>query len=368
VNRYKLMVLHPGASWSTADVYNGLVRALLAQGHEIVSYPLDVRLMRASKWLNVAWEDSKEAGRPLPEPTPADICFEANADAVNRAAYAGVDGVLIISSMYTPAVTLRALKWAHCPIGLVLTESPYNDAEQARLAVEADVVWTNERTSVEPLRAANPETYYLPAAYDPSIHTSEPQPGDEDVPAHDVVFVGTGFAERVALLEAVDWSGIDLALYGNWQMLADGSPLLPFVHGGVTDNAVAAALYRRAKIGLNLYRTSTATEDGGHVTTAESLNPRAYELAACGCFQIANFRAESPEMVGGAVQDFNPITGADNDLEHQIRWYLAHPVAREYAVNDAWDGVRGHTFAARAEQLMAQFAPHLDRTLVAAYG
>jgi hypothetical protein len=364
VNRYKLMVLHPGASWSTSDVYNGLVRALLAQGHEIISYPLDVRLMRASKWLNVCREDAAEVGRDLPEPTPADICFEANADAVNRAAYAGVDGVLIISSMYTPPITLRALKWAHCPIGLVLTESPYNDAEQARLAVEADVVWTNERTSVEPLRAINPETYYLPAAYDPSIHTSEPQPGDEDVPAHDVVFVGTGFAERVALLEAVDWTGIDLALYGNWQMLADGSPLLPYVHGGVTDNAVAAALYRRAKIGLNLYRTSTATEEGGHVTTAESLNPRAYELAACGCLQYATDRQEAADVLKRNVRR---IDGATR-LSIAARFDLATDTVGNRLRRDAMKAVQSHTFAARAEQLMAQFAPHLDRTLVAAYG
>jgi hypothetical protein len=55
-------------------------------------------------------------------------------------------------------------------------------------------------------------------------------------------------------------------------------------------------------------------------------------------------------------------------LGENIRWYLDHPIARDYAADFAWRALRGHTFAARAEQLMAQFAPILDRTLYVAYG
>jgi hypothetical protein len=50
------------------------------------------------------------------------------------------------------------------------------------------------------------------------------------------------------------------------------------------------------------------------------------------------------------------------------RFWLAKHDTRERVVRSASLTVQPHTFAARAEQLMAQFAPHLDRTLVAAYG
>ncbi len=365
-NRYRLLVVHPGASWSTHDVYVGLVRALLAQGHEIVAYPLDVRIMRASKWLDVCRADAAAVGREMPEPSGADIVFEASADIVNRAAYAEVDGVLLISSMYTPLQTLKALRWAHCPIGLLLTESPYDDEQQVKWAAEADVVWTNERTSVATFAAVNPQSYYLPAAYAPEIHTSEPQPGDDDVDAHDVVFVGTGFPERVALLEAVDWTGINLGLYGNWEGLPDASPLRPFVRGGVTDNATTAALYRRAKIGLNLYRTSKGVELGhGHITAgqAESLNPRAYEMAACGCLAISTFRMETVDVFATGL-----TFHAAAELAATIRLYLSLPIERNRIEMRDMESVHPHTFAARAGQLMAQFAPVLDRTLTAAYG
>ena len=115
--------------------------------------------------------------------------------------------------------------------------------------------------------------------------------------AHDVVFVGTGFDSRVALLSAVDWSGIDLGLYGAWGEVGQGHPLAPSLHPGLVDNARAGALYRKARIGLNLYRAT-----GGPV--AESLNPRAYELAADGVFTIAQPRAEQTERFNGSIATF----------------------------------------------------------------
>ena len=66
-----------------------------------------------------------------------------------------------------------------------------------------------------------PNTHYLPVGYDPAQHG--PQMNGE-APAHDVVFVGTGFESRVALLSQVDWSGIDLGLYGAWAEVPAGPP------------------------------------------------------------------------------------------------------------------------------------------------
>jgi spore maturation protein CgeB len=117
-----------------------------------------------------------------------------------------------------------------------------------------------------------------------------------DGPAHDVVFVGSGFPERVAWFNAINWDGIDLGLYGIWDGLGLKPQAQACVRGGPIDNVQAADLYRRAKVGLNLYRRTTVT--------AESLNPRAYELAACGTFAISEHRAESIERFGHLVPTF----------------------------------------------------------------
>ena len=78
------------------------------------------------------------------------------------------------------------------------------------------------------------------------------------------------------------------------------------------DNARAGALYRKARIGLNLYRAT-----GG--APAESLNPRAYELAADGVFTVAQPRAEQTERLGGSVATFT----TPGELEERIRTHLA---------------------------------------------
>lgn len=362
-------------------MFVGYYNALIALGHEVHTYPLDRNIIRADYTLKQWCQRLREQGKEQADPTAAEVFLEANLDIISRAALLAVDAILIISAMYTPLAVMRALRRLRCPVGLLLTESPYNDADQLKWAPLADVVWTNERTSVEVLRQANERTYYLPAAYDPARHTSEPQAGDEAVPAHDVLFVGTGFSERIALLEAVDWTGIDLGLYGNWEAVSETSQLVPFVRGGIIDNAQAAALYRRAKIGLNLYRTSKDFEGKGHIDRAESLNPRAYELAACGCFQIATWREEARDLfsiggVGpqsiGAIwtvrdEDTHPEYEPAGHLHQQIRDHLASTMRANYA-REAHAAVQGHTFAARTEQLLAEFEPVLDRALAGAYG
>src|SRR5690606_15457779 len=101
------------------------------------------------------------------------------------------------------------LKRAGRRVGVVLTESPYDVAREAKYIRYVDIAWTNERASVPFLRRFNPNTFYLPHAYSSERHNTAIAVPD-DTPAHDVVFVGTAFQERIDTIRAVDWSDIDL--------------------------------------------------------------------------------------------------------------------------------------------------------------
>ena len=166
---------------------------------------------------------------------------------------------------------------------------------------------------------------YLPHAWHPERHQAGPQRGDEAVPAHDVVFVGSAFQERIEWLSAIDWTGIDFGLYGQWAPLKGNHRLRRHVRGGVVTNETTSALYRRAKVGLNLYRTSQGWgKHAKQITHAESLNPRAYELAACGAFHLSSYRAEVGEVFGDLVPTFRHPTEA----AALIRTWLAQPDGR----------------------------------------
>jgi len=160
-----------------------------------------------------------------------------------------------------------------------------------------------------------------------------------------VVFVGTGFASREELLSCVDWTGIDLGLYGAWGHVTDdpGHPLHPYVREGLVDNARTGALYRAAKVGLNLYRRP------GLGLPAESLNPRAYELAADGVCTVSTPRAEVGEKFGELV----PVVRDPRHLRGVLRHYLKREDDRRAAAGALPGRVAADTYHHRAAQLVA---------------
>jgi spore maturation protein CgeB len=331
----RFLVVDPGASWSTADVWAGLCYGLLQHGVEVIPYSLAARIDNAGAYLNHAWRRATklkkqtaaklgQAFEPIPKPTTAEIQYTASIYALDAALRHQVDAVIIVSAMFFHPNVIHLMKRAKLKVFVLFTESPYDIEKELDRARIVDGCWTNERSSVTTFRAVNPCSGYCAHAWNPERHRPGAQAADK-VPAHDVVFVGSAFRERVQWFEAIDWTGIDLALYGTWDMLGARSKLRQYVKAGQIDNRRAAALYRRAKIGLNLYRTSIGWgRRAPSITHAESLNPRAYELAACGAFHLSDFRAEVPEVFGELVPTFRTPTEA----AALIRMWLADDAGR----------------------------------------
>ena len=337
----RILLVGAGASYSIKDVENGYFQALQAAGIDTKVYLLDRRIGIAQRWLRMLWRE--RGSRPEDSPTFPDIIYRASIEALEMALRFHVDWVLVISAMFFHPDVLLMLRRAGIKTAVLFTESPYDDEAQARVAKLVDVCWTTERSSTQTLNAG-----YLRHAYDPEQH----RPLSEipaDTPAHDVVFVGTGFQERIELLESVNWKGIDLGLYGTWSLLPSRHGLRKHVRGRELPNQDAINLYRRAKIGLNLHRQSMGWgKQAPRIEHAESLNPRAYELAACGVFSISDRRAEVMETFGYSVPTFPDAVG----LEMLIRDYLGHDKERQACALTAHRQILPHTFAARAAQIL----------------
>jgi spore maturation protein CgeB len=324
---------------STSDVCIGLTSGLRSRGHEIFEYALDKRIECSGAWLTYCW---RKGGKTLPKPNPSDIVYHAGEELIARALRVMPDVVLVVSAMYLHPDIFVLMQRAGLPVAVLFTESPYDDERQARLLPFIRLAWTNEKTS------AGEKAKYLPHAWNPDIHgLSDPIP--DDVPSHDVVFVGTGFEERIELLSAVDWTGIDLGLYGSWDLLGSRHHLREYLKGGYVSNARANHLYRKARIGLNLYRQSKGFGRGAPRidVAAESLNPRAYELAASGCFTISDHRSEVSEVFADLVPTFT----ASEEVRPLIDRWLSDEsgLARVRAMLPL--AVAQHTWHARAVQI-----------------
>lgn len=352
----RVLLVGAGSPTSIGDVEEGYRDALDGMGIELCYYNLTTRIELAHKWVIGLW--TMRGRPPDQQPNWPEAIYRASVEALEMALRYEVDWLIVVSGMFFHPEVLVLCARAGIRTAVILTESPYQDGKQTRLASLADIVWTNERSSVERLRLAVPNVRYLAGAYSPGRHRPDVAVDDE-VPAHDVVFVGTGFHERIELLAAVDWTGIDLALYGEWEGIewpsvdqgpyGEGSHLSHHVRGGLLSNERTVQLYRRAKIGLNLYRTSAEYgADTPRIGYAESMNPRAYELAACEVFSVSDERAELGEILGDAV----PMFSTPKQLESLVRTYLEDDTARGRMARLARQRILPHTFAARAAQLL----------------
>lgn len=385
----KILVVHPGHGFSTDDCARGLIGGLEDLGHTVIEYKNDVRLKVAGMKLAAMWDMAGKS--EVDKPSFEGVMYEAGCHVYDEVLRHDCQAVVVINGeLFHPAHAIKLRKLG-IPVGLWLTESPYRDEFYWKSAACYDIVWTNERSTQE-VYARNVAlqdpcntraVHYLPTGFNPREHF--PRESDANLPAHDVLFVGSGFIERVKMLAGVDWTGIDMALYGVWAYTGsrttpkklnatlgrrwrawqtarrlmgdrDVSHLVANVRGPVMKNRDAVALYKRAKINIDLGRTTTT--DGRsptHVPMPESMGPRMKELAAIGAFTIAEWRPEIEDTFGALVPTFRTPA----ELEALVRYWIDRPAEREALAAQLPDAVQAFSYRDIAEQLVA----HLDRHL-----
>jgi spore maturation protein CgeB len=349
----KILLIDGTADTSSKDCMDGYLAALKRAGVETFVYAANGRLNVAASYLDYCWRKSERLGEGRPRPTDMDVAYWAGIWSIEMALRTDPDLILVMAGMYFSKLNMQLLRkatYTQSKMALIVVDAPYDDNQAVNVLHLYDAVFVNERASVPMYREYNLNTYYLPACYDPGRHRPD-LPVGVDTPRHDVVFVGSAFRERVELLSAVDWSGIDLGLYGNWSGLGSRSKLRQFVRGGPVPNAYAAQLYRASKICLNLYRSRLSDPPVPLPSgMAQSLNPRAYELAACGVFQVSDYRDEVRDLFHAGV----PMFTSAAELERCLRMWLEpeREGVRRMLAEEQSRYVEGHTFDARVAQML----------------
>lgn len=331
----RILVVEPGPHFSVADVCNGWVTGLRNQGCQVEVFNLSDRLgffEQANKAIGIDDPDGHKAADQAAEGLRA-TCYDFWPDLV-----------LIVSSFFVPPWTYKVIRSRGHKVAVLFTESPYEDDSQLPIASHADIALLNDPTNLERFREVNPQTHYVPHAYDPARHKPRPPKSEH---ASDFCFVGTGYPSRAEFLESVDWTGIDLALGGNWSKLADESPLRKFVAHDIEhclDNEQTAELYAATKASVNLYRTEAQRPT---LSTGWAMGPREVELAACGTFFLRDPRPESDQLF-----PMLPTFDSPGDFAEQLRWWLAHDMERNQAARLARAAVADRTFDHNARFLL----------------
>lgn len=348
----RVLVVAPGHAFSTLDVHDGLCAGLRANGVEVVEYPLCETLETMDLIVGAARVMDIAPANGYPD------VYQLAAMGIPGLAMAKrVEAVIVVHGLNVPASIPATLRRGGYTTALVCTESPYQIGQERQIAQFYDLVFTNERASVADFTLNRPDAvHYLPHAWHPERHTPEGPAADPC----DVVFIGTRFPERAALLDGVNWDGIAYVErtldYSSGKSAAE---LLP----QITPNAQTAALYRSAKIALCHHRTTAEAGSGAHIAAgaAESLNPRCYEVPACGGFLISDARAELSDLFGDSVPTYTDSAS----LERVIRYYLAHEDERGALARRQRAAILRHSWTERARDVLAALARQQTRAIAA---
>lgn len=335
----RVMVVEPGHGFSTLDVHNGLVFGLRANGVDVVEYPL----MHTLESMDLIVGAARLMDIDVPGGYP-DIFQMATMGIPGMAMAKRAEAVIFVHGLNVPASIPAALRRGGYTTALLCTETPYQIEQERQVAQFYDLVFTNERIGPQLFSLNRPDTvHYLPHAYNPLIHTPE---GERAAPC-DVFFVGTRFPERGALLDGVDWTGINLV-----ERTIDYGKDKAEVLQQITPNDKTAAYYRSAFISLCHHRADTTG-------TAESLNPRCYEIPACGGFLVSDARAELFDIFGDTVPTYTDSAS----LESVVRYFLAHPAERDTLAAAQREAIASHTWPERARDMLGILAAHRTHTM-----
>ncbi|MBX3303147.1 MAG: glycosyltransferase [Nitrospira sp.] len=200
-------------------------------------------------------------------------------------------------------------------------------------------------------RAGANQVHYLPMAADPVVHHSVMLTADEQQEyGADVSFVGAGYANRRSLFPrwlSRDWT---FKLWGNeWDGAADLSGVLQR-NGARIDTDTCVKVFNATAINLNLHSFSSLELDAH----PDFVNPRTFELAACGAFQLVDERTLLPGLFSS---DEMVCFRSPDDVPSLIPTWLKDSGGR-----------RAHADAARRRVLQEHTYRHRMQDLLAAVG
>ncbi len=189
---------------------------------------------------------------------------------------------------------------------------------------------------------------YLPLAADPTLHQPVTLTREDQLElGSDVSFLGAGYRNRREILPFLlekEWS---FKLWGNeWDRAGVLASVLQR-NGARIDTQTSVKIFNATSVNVNLhsYTGSGFDPDG------DSVNPRTFELASCGAFQVIDHRSLLPEIFDESMM---AIVRTPDELVPVVRKYFHEPELRRVMAEESRKRVlHSHTYAHRMQTLLS---------------
>jgi spore maturation protein CgeB len=168
-----------------------------------------------------------------------------------------------------------------------------------------------------------------------------------------VSFMGAGYPNRRAAFHTRARPGFKI-----WGTEWEGDPVLwPYVQrqGARISSEDCVAIFNATDVNLNLHSSIQAERT---VTCGDFINPRTFEVAACGAFQLVDRRTLMP---GAFAEDELATFTSLAELSEKIEYFLEHPEERQaYAQRGQARVLAEHTYDRRMDALLDFAASRLE--------
>jgi len=188
---------------------------------------------------------------------------------------------------------------------------------------------------------------YLPTAADPEIHLHvELTPEERGKCGSPLSFVGAGYHNRRNLFRGlIDYP---FKIWGSdWPMVPPLNRLIQ-LNASRIDTETCVRIFNASAVNLNLH---SSLSHEGVVPEGDFVNPRTFEIASCGAFQLTDKRSLLGELFEeGEVELFGNL----DELRGKIEHFLARPEERSRIAELGRARVLNeHTYGKRMEELLS---------------
>lgn len=265
------------------------------------------------------------------------------------------DLVLVLLGDRFEGKVVEAIRESGIKTAVWLTDDPYYTDETVKYASHYDFVFTNESSTVSLYRNLGCRSvHYLPMAANSSVFYPRRVDGKY---LSDICFIATAWNNRIAFIDriAMFLKNKNVKIIGPlWDQLKNYSILSDKIYPTGISAEETAKYFCGAKIVINLHRShddQTLFSKNSRNLEAYSLNPRTFEISACGSFQLTDVREdlESLYTPGRDIETFS----STQEFVGKINYYLRNErKRREIALQGLKTALQEHTYHYRLMKLL----------------
>ena len=260
------------------------------------------------------------------------------------------DLILVMAQAPLDIGALARLRQLNIPIAFWFVEDFRTLKYWDRVAPYYDYFFTIQRGEFHERlgKAGARRVAYLPQAAAPRHHKPLALSAEDKIfHGSDLSFMGAGYNNRRVFFNGL--LDYDFKIWGTEWDLASAVGQRVVNKNRRLDPEEYIKIFNASKINLNLH---SSIMNSGIDPIGDFVNPRVFELAACGAFQLVDVRSELPGLMqpGKEIETYASL----EELREKIDHYLVHPDERESIARAGRDRVlEDHTFERRMEEMLA---------------